>query len=111
MQPDMNQIFQAMQRMQQNVAKIEDELKETILTAQSGGGAIEVTCTGDMELKSIKIDPDVLDKEDVETLEDLVLIAVNDAIRQCKELTAMKMGASLGGGHGGLPLPPGIAGF
>jgi|AGTN01.2.fsa_nt_gi DNA-binding protein, YbaB/EbfC family len=111
MQPDMNQILQAMQRMQQNVAKIEEELKETILSAQSGGGAVQVTCSGDMELKSIKIDPDVLDKEDVETLEDLVLIAVNDAIRQCKELTAMKMGTSLGGGHGGLPLPPGIAGF
>lgn len=111
MQPDMNQILQAMQRMQQNVAKIEGELKETVITARSGGGAVEVLCMGDMELKSIKINPDVLDKEDVETLEDLVLIAVNDAIRQCKELAAMKMGASMGGGHGGLPLPPGIAGF
>ena len=77
------------------VLKAEIEAKE--VTATSGGGMVTVVASGNKEIKSIKINPDVVDPDDVETLEDLVLVAVNDAIKQAEELMAEGMSAITGG--------------
>lgn len=114
MQPDMNQLFQSMQKMQKEVARIQSELEETIVEGNAGNGSVTIQCNGAMEFKSVKISPDVIDKDDPETLEDLILIAVNDALKKCQDLAQSKMGKSLGtGGPGGmpgsgLPMPPSI---
>jgi DNA-binding YbaB/EbfC family protein len=78
--------------------------------ASAGGGMVKVTMTGDLELKSLAIDPDAVDPEDVEMLQDMVQAAVNEAIRAAQELAASKMNAAAGGlagpgGLGGLGLP------
>lgn len=109
MQPDMNQLFQSMQKMQQEVVKIQGELEKTELEGTAGGGAVTITCNGAMEFKSIKIKPEAVDLEDLGTLEDLVLVAVNDAMQKCQKLAQDKMGKSLAGG--GMPMPPGMGGY
>ena len=111
MQPDMNQLFQSMQKMQQEVVKIQAELQTTMIEGSAGGGAVTITCNGAMEFKSVKIKPEAIDPADSETLEDLVLMAVNDAMQKCQKLAQDKMGKSLGMAGGGLPMPPGMGGF
>ena len=111
MQPDMNQLFQNMQKMQQEVVKIQGELEKTVLEGSAGGGAVTITCNGAMEFKSVKIKPEAIDPEDAETLEDLILMAVNDAMAKCQKLAQDKMGKSLGMGGGSMPLPPGMGGY
>lgn len=109
MQPDMNQLFQQMKQMQREVVRLQEELKNTQVQAKTGGGAVTVECTGAMEFQSIKISPDIVDPNDIGTLEDLILLAVNDAILQCQNLAQKGMGRSLG--MGGPGMPPGIGGF
>ena len=108
MQPDMNQLFQSMQKMQQEVVKIQGELQQTTLEGKAGGGAVTITCNGAMEFLSVKIKPEAIDPEDPGTLEDLILVAVNDAMAQCQKLAQDKMGKSLGMPGG---LPPGMGGY
>jgi len=77
--------------------------------SSAGGGMVTVTITGDLVLKDITIDPDAIDPEDPELLQDMVLAAVNEAIRQAQELAASKMGGVTGGlDLGGMGLPPGL---
>ena len=104
------QIAKMAQQMQSQVAQAQDELKETTLEATAGGGAIRVVITGAGEMRAIEIDPSAVDPAEVEMLQDLVLAAVNEALRSAQELAANRMGAATGGlggpgGLGGLGLP------
>jgi DNA-binding YbaB/EbfC family protein len=106
-QPDMAQLLQQAQQMQQNLALAQAELAEAKVTGSAGGGLVTATMTGTGELTDITISPDAVDPDDIETLQDLVVAAVRDASRAASELTAEKMGPVTGGlgGGGGLGLP------
>ena len=95
--PNMQQLMKQAQKMQKQMEEAQAALETKELTATAGGGMIEVVITGKKEIKSIKINPDVVDSDDVETLEDLVLVAVNEAIRQADELSQKEMGRLTGG--------------
>jgi DNA-binding YbaB/EbfC family protein len=94
------------QEMQAEMMKAQEQLKDEIVEASAGGGMVTVKITGDLVLKEIKIDPDAVGEgaDDVEMLQDMVLAAVNEAIRSAQELANRKLGA-LAGGLGGLGLP------
>ncbi|WP_412746993.1 YbaB/EbfC family nucleoid-associated protein [Krasilnikovia sp. MM14-A1004] len=100
----MQQIMKQAQKMQQQVAQAQAELAAAELTGTAGGGLVTVTVTGLGEYKSVKIDPKVVDPEDLETLEDLVLAALHNAAEAQRELTERTMGP-VTGGMGGLGLP------
>ena len=93
-QPKMNnsQQMAQMQAMQQEMDKVQAEIDEMEATATAGGGAVTVTVTGKKELKDIQIQPDVVDPDDVEMLQDLILAAVNEALRQMEEISQSEMG-------------------
>src|SRR3954452_12296046 len=107
-QPDFGAILKQAQQMQTEMAKAQDELKNETVAATVGGGMVAVKMSGDLELQEIKIDPEAVDPEDVDMLQDMVLAAINEAIRSAQELAASKMNAAaggLGGLGGGLGLP------
>ena len=85
------------QQLQAKLEKTQEELANTTLEASSGGGAVTVVVTGQQEIKSVKISPEVVDAEDVEMLEDLVLSAVSEALRKSQELAASRLGSLTGG--------------
>ncbi len=95
--PNMQQLMKQAQKMQKQMEEAQAALETKELTATAGGGMVEVVITGKKEIKSIKINPDVVDPDDVETLEDLVLVAVNEAVRQADELSQKEMGKLTGG--------------
>jgi nucleoid-associated protein EbfC len=101
--PNMNQILKQAQQMQAEMAKAQEQLKNEIVEASAGGGMVKVTMTGDMQLREIKISPEVVDPEDVDLLQDMVTAAVNEAMRSAQELAANRMGGIAGGGLPGLP--------
>jgi DNA-binding YbaB/EbfC family protein len=103
-QPNLNQMMRQVQQMQAEMVKAQEQLKNEVVEASAGGGMVHVKITGDLELKELRIDPDAVDPEDVEMLQDMVQAAVNEAIRSAQELAASKMGAATGG-LGGLGLP------
>jgi len=108
-QPNMNQMLKQVQKMQADMMKAQEALANETIEASAGGGMVTVTISGDLVLKDITIDPDAVDPEDVEMLQDTVLAAVNEAIRQAQEHAANKMGGLTGGMDlGGLGLPPGL---
>ena len=90
-------MMQQAQKLQEKLAKAQQELSDTILEVSSGGGAVTVTVNGQQQIKSIKISPEVEDADDVEMLEDLVLSAVSEAISQSQELAAKQLGGLTGG--------------
>lgn len=105
---DMQKLLQQAQQMQADYMQAQQELASAEVTASAGGGLVSATVSGDGELKSVKIDPKAVDPDDVETLEDLVLAAVQAATEDAKNLAAQKMGPlgdALGGLGGGLGLP------
>ena len=107
-QPDMHMILQQAQKMQRQLAAAQEQLANTEVTGQAGGGLVRVTRTASGELRGITIDPKVVDPDDVETLQDLVLGALAAADRAAKELQHEKLGGVAGGlGEltGGLGLP------
>jgi DNA-binding YbaB/EbfC family protein len=79
------------------MVKAQEALANETIEASAGGGMVTVTITGDLQVKDIKIDPDAIDPEDAELLQDMVLAAVNEAIRQAQELAATRMGGLTGG--------------
>jgi len=85
------------QQLQAKLEKTQEELANTELEASSGGGAVTVVVTGQQEIKSVKISPEVVNAEDVEMLEDLVMSAVSEAMRESRELAASRLGALTGG--------------
>ena len=103
-QPNMQQLLKQAQKMQQDMVQAQEALKDETVEASAGGGMVKVTVTGDLEIKSIAIDPQAVDPEDVELLQDMVLAAVNEGLRSAQELAASKMGG-IAGGLGGLGLP------
>ena len=94
---NMNQMIKQAQKMQEEMLKAQAEIEEKIIEASAGGGAVTVTINGKKELQSIKISPEAVDSDDVETLEDLILSAVNEAMRQADEAAAGAMGKVTGG--------------
>ena len=103
-QPNMQQLLKQAQKMQQDMMAAQEALKHEVVDASAGGGMVTVEVTGDLVVKSIKIDPQAVDPDDVELLQDMVLAAVNEAIRAAQELASSKLGG-LAGGLGGLGLP------
>ncbi len=93
----MDGILRQAQEMQSKLAKIQEELGNKTVAASSGGGMVTVLCTGKQEIRSIRIEKSIVNPDDVEMLEDLVLTAVNEAIRQSHEMAAREMSALTGG--------------
>jgi DNA-binding YbaB/EbfC family protein len=103
---NVNKMMAQVQQMQEQMRVAQEELAKETVSASAGGGAVKATMTGGMELVSIEIDPEVLDAEDVEMLQDMVLAAVNEAINSSQELANKKLGGVTGGlGDLGLNLP------
>ena len=108
--PNLNALLQQAQKMQADMMAAQEKLKDEKVEASAGGGMVKVVMSGDLELRSLEIDPDAVDPDDVEMLQDTVLAAVNQALTSAQELAASKMGDVTGGlggpgGLGGLGLP------
>ena len=101
-QPNMQQLLQQAQKMQQEFAAAQQEIAETTVEGSAGGGLVKATVSGTGELKSLVIDPAAVDPEDTETLADLVVAAVRDANSAAQEVQQRKLGP-LAQGLGGLP--------
>jgi DNA-binding YbaB/EbfC family protein len=102
--PNMNQMLKQVQKMQQDMMAAQEQLKDESVEASAGGGMVTVVVSGDLVVKSIVIDPQAIDPDDPELLSDMVLAAVNEALRSAQELAATRLGG-LAGGLGGLGLP------
>jgi DNA-binding YbaB/EbfC family protein len=104
MSMDMNKMLEQVQEMQTQMQKAQEELKNETVQATAGGGMVTVTATGGGEIKEIKIDPKAIDPGDPEMLADMVVAAVNEALRSAQSLMEAKLGPALGGLQGmGLP--------
>ncbi len=106
-QPDMNKMLQQVQQMQEQMAKAQEELALETVEASAGGGMVTVKATGELEITEIKIAAEAIDPDDPELLADMVLAAVNEALRSAKSLMESRLGSAMGGpgGLGGLGLP------
>jgi nucleoid-associated protein EbfC len=105
MQPNIQEILAQAQAMQEKLASAQEELEDAEVTGTAGGGLVTATVSGAGALTALKIDPKAVDPEDVETLEDLVIAAVQDANRNAQRLAEEKMGGLAGGFGGALGLP------
>ena len=101
---DMKKMMKQAQKMQRDAAAAQEEIAAMEFTGSAGGGIVEAVVMGDNTVKSIKIDPDAVDPEDVEMLEDMVVAAVNDAMRNAAETANARM-SSVMGGLGNMNLP------
>jgi DNA-binding YbaB/EbfC family protein len=102
---DMDKLMQQVGQMQEQMQKAQDELANETVEATAGGGMVTVIANGSGEIKQIKIDPKAIDPDDREMLEDMVVAAVNEAIRSAHSLMESKLGGLAGGALGGLGLP------
>ena len=102
MPANMNNLLKQAQKMQRQMEEAQASLETEEAVATAGGGAVEVRVSGKKEITKIKIDKEVVDPEDVEMLEDLVMAAVNEALRKVEEMSEKKMNAITGGLGGGL---------
>jgi len=103
MKPNMASLLKQAQKMQEQLSKAQDELDNIKVEGTSGGGMVKVIANGKQEIESIKIDTEVIDKDDAEMLEDLVLAAVNQAIEKAGNMAKEHMNSMTGGMLGGLP--------
>ncbi len=94
---DMNEVMQQAQRMQLELARAQEEIQELTYTATAGGGMVEATALGDGTLQSISIDPEAVDPDDVEMLQDMVLAAANAALRGVAQAGEQRMASVTGG--------------
>lgn len=94
---DMNSMIRQAQKMQENIAKLQGELEQKEYRITSGGGAVEVTITGKREIKDITIQPEAVDPDDIEMLQDLLVAAVNEAIRKVDDTSSQEMEKITGG--------------
>jgi nucleoid-associated protein EbfC len=101
---DMNKMLQQVQQMQEQMAKAQEELAHQTVEASAGGGMVTVVATGDVQIKEIKIAKEAIDPDDPDMLADMVLAAVNEAIRSAQGLMESRLGGMMGG-LGGLGLP------
>ena len=104
--PNMGNLMKQAQQFQSKMAKLQEELGEKTVEASSGGGMVTVVANGRQEILSIGIDPEVIDPEDVEMLQDLILAAVNDALTKAKNMVNDEMGQLTKGLN--LPNIPGL---
>jgi DNA-binding YbaB/EbfC family protein len=86
-----------MRKMQQEMARVQEELANTVVEGSAGGGAVTVAVNGDFKVTKVSLKPEAVDPEDIETLEDLVVVAFNDALGKVQTLSSSKMGALTGG--------------
>lgn|SRR5690554_1660479 len=103
---NMQKMMKQVQKMQAEMAKTQEALAEETVEATAGGGVVTVVVNGHQEVQSIKIDPDAVDPEDVEMLEDLVLAAINEGLRKSQEMATEAMTKVTGGIN-----IPGLPGF
>ena len=94
---NMNNLMKQAQKMQQKMAEQQAALEEKEYTAKAGGGAVEVTVSGKRELTKVTIDPDAVDPDDVEMLQDMIIAAANEALRAAEDDAAKTMGGLAGG--------------
>ena len=97
-------MMKKVQKMQADMAKLQEELKQRKLEVTAGGGAIKVVISGDKEIRSLKIAPEAVDTDDIEMLEDMLITAFNEAVNKVDEMTATEMGKVTGG----INLPKGM---
>ena len=96
-QMNMQQMMKQARKMQEQIAAAQESLSQATVDASAGGGMVKVTVNGEMQITSLKIDPEALDPEDVEMLEDMITAAVNEAVRGVAEMANRQMGAITGG--------------
>ena len=96
-QKQLNQMMRQMQKMQADMAAAQSALASETIEASAGGGMVTAVVSGSGELRSVSIAPDVVDPDDIEMLQDLVVAAVSEALRQSQELQAQRMGTLAGG--------------
>jgi DNA-binding YbaB/EbfC family protein len=97
MKKGLGQMMKQAQKMQAQILKIQEEMAERTVEASSGGGMVSVTANGKQEVLSVRIEREVVDPEDVEMLQDLVLAAVNEALKKAQEMVAEEMAKVTGG--------------
>ena len=107
---DRNSMMKQLQQVQSEMVEAQEKLKDEVVEASAGGGMVKVKVSGDLRLLEVAIDPEAIDPEDAELLQDMVLAAVNEGIRAAQELAESKLGGVAGGlggpgGLGGLGLP------
>ena len=107
--PNMQQMMAQVQKMQHDMEVAQEELRNEVVEASAGGGMVTVKVSGDLQVREVKIDPQAVDPDDAEILADMVLAAVNEALRKAQELAERKLGGATGGldlgSLGGLGLP------
>lgn len=94
---NMNKLMKQVQKMQKDMVKLQDELKEKTVEATAGGGVVKAVASGKKQLVSIEISPEVVDPEDIEMLQDLVMAAANEALQKAEEMVTEEMGKVTGG--------------
>ena len=94
---NMQQLMKQAQKMQKQLAEAQDQLEQVTVDASAGGGMVKVTVNGQMMLESITIDPEAIDPDDVEVLQDMIIAAVNEGVRGVAEIANKQMGAITGG--------------
>ncbi len=100
---DVNALLKQAQQMQEQMARVQDELAQETVQASAGGGMVTVKATGAGAISEVKIDPKAIDPDDPELLEDMIIAAVNEALRSAQALAQSKLGAATGLGGLGLP--------
>ena len=94
---NMQEMMKQARKMQEQLAQAQESMKDVTIDASAGGGMVKATVNGDLELVSILIDPDALDPEDVDLLQDMIVAAVNEAIRGVSEVASKQMSSITGG--------------
>ena len=95
--PNMGNLLKKAQQLQERMVKLQEELGEKTIETSSGGGMVTIVANGKQEIVSVKIDPEVVNADDVEMLEDLIIAAINDALYQAKQMVSEEMAKLTGG--------------
>jgi len=102
---NMNQMLKQVQKMQQQMAKTQEEIAQKTVEATAGGGAVKVVVTGDRRIQSLTLSREVVDPEDVEMLQDLILVAISEGMKKAEEMAEAEMKKVM---PGGMPKIPGL---
>jgi nucleoid-associated protein EbfC len=107
---DLNSMMKQLQQVQAEMSEAQEKLKDEVVETSAGGGVVKVKMSGDLRLLEVEISPDAVDPDETELLQEMVLAAVNEALRSAQELAANRLGGATGGlggpgGLGGLGLP------
>ncbi len=94
---NMQSMIKQAQKMQADITSVQEEIENENFTASAGGGAVEITMNGRKQVQSLNIKPEVVDKDDIEMLQDLIISAVNECVKQIEETSETRMGAITGG--------------